>query len=179
MNNPVYDSDNDVSDVPDSEDRVSSSHVNSISVEECERFCPCQCHIHSQLRTPKWVKALLGSFTWQTNRFTQLSRPSCNYCLRRKSREIYIQVSYFAPSWAFLGALSLRAARLSLRRSNVLIPISMPRVIPYTDAVWSAIQVGNLVEIRKMVAQQLLITPNDIVYIIITCAFLLDFWLGS
>lgn len=41
MNKPVYHSDNDVSDVPDSED-LSSPHVDSISVEECERFCPCQ-----------------------------------------------------------------------------------------------------------------------------------------
>jgi hypothetical protein len=39
----------------------------------------------------------------------------------------------------------------------------MPRIIPQTEAVWSAIQVGKLVEIRKMVAQQRLITPNDIV----------------
>lgn len=51
----------------------------------------------------------------------------------------------------------------------------MPRVIPHTEAVWSVIQVGKLVEIRKMVAQQRSITPNDVVYFGISLLYVRSF----
>lgn len=153
----------DKSDVPAVEMPESTPpHIDSISVAKCERFCPCQCHIHSQFRVPKWVKGLLGSFTWQANGSILLNRRACDYRLYHKSRETYVQISYVAPSWAFLGALSLRAARLSLRGRNASISFSLPRVISHNNAIWSAISSGKLVEIRKMVAEQRLIMPNDV-----------------
>jgi hypothetical protein len=71
----------------------------------CEAFCPCQCHITSQSRTPQWIRHILGSMTFHGNASVSLSKRPCNKTCRR-SGPATVQFTYFAPSWTLLRAFN-------------------------------------------------------------------------
>lgn len=89
--------------------------VGSLSVARCERFCPCQCHMRSSIRTPEWTRNLLGSMVLHSNTSVSLNRRPCNEPLCKRSGDASIQVSYIAPAWWFLGRVGVQVKAQSIR----------------------------------------------------------------
>ncbi|KAF2496815.1 hypothetical protein BU16DRAFT_342368 [Lophium mytilinum] len=122
----------------------------------CEPFCPCQCHVSSQVRTPQWAKHILGTMTFHGNGSIFLNRRPCNKSCGR-SGPTSIQFSYFAPAWTLLTSLNIFVKAQSIHGFN----IRMPRVIPYSATVWSIIELGNLPTLKEMVSRNA-ISPYDV-----------------
>jgi hypothetical protein len=126
------------------------SITGTLETEACKPFCPSQCHISSQLRTPYWVGRILGTVTFHGNGSMLLARRPCSMICRR-SGPTAIRLSYWAPTWPLLKALSVFVKLQCIRGLDF--NISMPRVIPYDSTVWGLIELGKLPNLQEMVIQ--------------------------
>ncbi|KAF2245542.1 hypothetical protein BU26DRAFT_71007 [Trematosphaeria pertusa] len=134
-----------------SSDSASSSIISfsgTLVDDACEPFCSCQCHVSSQLRTPQWVKHILGSMTFHGNTSVFLSRRPCNKSCRR-SGPSSLQFTYFAPAWTLLRSFNFYVKAQCLRGPDF--NIRMPRVIPYHTDVWAVIELGKLLTLKEMI----------------------------
>lgn len=134
------------------------SITGSSGALKCEQFCPCQCHINSQIRTPLWVKQIFGTMTFHGNGSILLNRRTCNKSCHR-SGLASIQFSYLAPAWTLLKALNVIVKAQSIHGLDF--NIRMPRVIPYNATVWSVIELGKLSNLQDMVSRNA-ISPYDV-----------------
>ncbi|KAF1996770.1 hypothetical protein P154DRAFT_306320 [Amniculicola lignicola CBS 123094] len=48
------------------------------TTETCQGFCPCQCHMSSQMKSPDWAKFVFGSIKVHSNGSFLLNRRPCN-----------------------------------------------------------------------------------------------------
>jgi hypothetical protein len=114
----------------------------------CEAFCSCQCHVTSQIRTPQWIRQILGSMSFHGNTSVLLSRRPCNKSCRW-SGPSSVQFTYFAPSWTLLRTFNIYVKFQCLRGLDF--NIRLPRVIPYNTMGWSMIELGRLATLKEIV----------------------------
>jgi hypothetical protein len=138
--------------------RTLVSITGTFGVETCEPFCPCRCHISSQMRTPYWVRQILGTMTFHGNGSMLLARRPCDKNCRR-SGPTAIQFSYLAPTWTLLNALNVVVKAQCIHGLDF--NIRMPRVIPYSATVWSIIELGKLSNLQEM-AKTNAVSPVDV-----------------
>jgi hypothetical protein len=127
--------------------------------EHCKRFCPCQCHAYTQLQTPHWLRHIVGSLVGYTNFTFMLTRRSCNYGACLRSGVVALRLSYFAPFWATMHALSFQVVSGGVGGPQATIrPV---RVIPRDAAVWPVVQCGATDKLRRLLESGEF-SPSDI-----------------
>ena len=124
----------------------------SVSTRNCEPFCPCQCHVSKNVRTPLWMQHIVGAMTIHGNGSIFLGRRPCNKACRR-SGPTSLRVSYLAPSWLLLKNLNIYFMAQSMYDNDFA--MKMPHVIPNTAPVWSMIELGKLSKLQEMLDQRL------------------------
>lgn len=134
------------------------SITGTMGADACTPFCPCQCHISTQVRTPSWIRSIFGTMTIHGNGSILLNRLPCNKSCGR-SGAAALQVSYFAPAWILLKSLNIYIKAQSVH--DFQFAVHTPRIIPRNAAVWSIIELGKLSEIKKMASRREL-SPYDV-----------------
>jgi hypothetical protein len=74
--------------------------------QQCEPFCPCQCHIRSCGRTPRWLQSLFGTLFFELNGVPVLNKRQCNF-FRCMNTGGSAQFEYRVPSYLFAGILRI------------------------------------------------------------------------
>lgn len=97
--------------------------------QKCTSYCKCQCHRHSRLQTPTWLRSILGTLFLESNRKSLLGPRKCDLeaCAGApdSTRMIYI-----FPQWLLLRALFVAASRDSLTGIGSSIHLRVPRLVP-------------------------------------------------
>jgi hypothetical protein len=89
-------------------------------------YCPCQCHIRIQGRTPRWMSAIIGSlfYSYQLRPCVQVRSCSLPRCCQKTPSSSYF--TYYFPTWAVRKALVLSSWN-DLNGRNASWDIKIPR----------------------------------------------------
>ncbi|KAG7077698.1 B-cell lymphoma 3-encoded protein [Colletotrichum scovillei] len=123
----------------------------SINSHRCPRGCRCRCHTRAAVRTPPWLRNVVGQLHWSFD--SSISMRSCNYAPCRKSLSKHNITCYFPP-W-----LVSRAIMASINLENVFdvgakVSLNVPLVVPEEDhIVWPLVMAGNLGQLRELLSK--------------------------
>ncbi|EXF77969.1 B-cell lymphoma 3-encoded protein [Colletotrichum fioriniae PJ7] len=123
----------------------------SMNSRRCPRGCRCRCHTRAAVRTPPWLRNVVGQLHWSFD--SSISMRSCNYTPCRKSLSKHNITCYFPP-W-----LVSRAIMASVNLENVFdagakVSLNVPLVIPEEDhIVWPLVMAGNLGQLRELLSK--------------------------
>ncbi|KAL0765958.1 hypothetical protein CaCOL14_011699 [Colletotrichum acutatum] len=123
----------------------------SVNSHRCPRGCRCRCHTRAAVRTPPWLRNVVGQLHWSFD--SSISMRSCNYAPCRKSLSKHNITCYFPP-W-----LVSRAIMASVNLENVFdagakVSLNVPLVIPEEDhIVWPLVMAGNLGQLRDLLSR--------------------------
>ena len=132
----------------------------TVSSNECRLFCPCRCHRRSLFKTPSWVTSLIGSIVLHTNGTVFQSRQPCNLGICSRSGSNSTQLTYMAPSWAFMRAITIQLGRKTMNDMGRYFLYS-PTVIPFSSSVWAIIEMGDLEQLKELLCKRM-IAPFDV-----------------
>jgi len=116
----------------------------------CQRNCHCQCHVSTQVCTPKWAKDLLGSLIIRSNTTLLLNRKPCNYLGCGKSNRAIARFAYYAPMRLWNRAVYASVSRQAAFGMGVSISFAFPRLTP-NKKIWVFIQEGMIDEVRSQI----------------------------
>lgn len=104
---------------PDTPYDTINDHTLSVETrlytEQCEPFCPCECHRMVLWRNPAWTNGILGTFVLHTNASAFLKRRTCSHgaCGRGGGSSARFTLSF--PKWVFSRILNFKAYSQSLQ----------------------------------------------------------------
>ncbi|TPX18491.1 uncharacterized protein E0L32_011604 [Thyridium curvatum] len=126
---------------------------------KCEPGCRCQCHIYSEMKSPPWLRSVLGSFFLRYNALPLLDRRPCNTNLCKQSKKA-ISVQYQLPSWLISSAIHVGVGWDSFLGTGAHVYWKVPRV---NDANVLAVAMyhDNFNWVRAAISARFL-QPNDI-----------------
>ncbi|KXH40335.1 hypothetical protein CNYM01_09109 [Colletotrichum nymphaeae SA-01] len=96
---------------------------------KCTSYCKCQCHRHSRLQTPTWLRLILGTLFLEFNRNSLLGPRKCDLKTCDGGPDS-TRMIYIFPQWFLLRALFVAASRDSLTGIGSSIHLRIPRIIP-------------------------------------------------
>lgn len=133
----------------------------SITTQRCAQLCPCKCHTRSQIRSPIWLKTLIGQMLFSYH--GTLRTTTCNYppCRRTPGKTDF---TYFFPGWLVQRAVMISSAS-ELSGRGATISIAMPVVVSWHDPVWNAIHRENMGLLRHLFRSghsPYMISPNGV-----------------
>lgn len=114
--------------------------TTSITTQRCARFCPCQCHKRSHVRSPEWLKAIVGQMFCSHNgliRTTPCDYPPC----RQSPRKTHF--TYVFPLWLPRRVMVMSTVS-DLSGGGAKISVAMPVVIDTHERIWEAVRSGNI-----------------------------------
>ncbi|KAK4208229.1 hypothetical protein QBC37DRAFT_453435 [Rhypophila decipiens] len=128
---------------------------------KCSRYCKCQCHRSSAIRTPSWSQALVGSIMLQYNGTVRLDSSPCDTpgCKSGKGREL--RVAYAFPSWLTRRAVQLSAYWGSLTDMGASLHLRVPTVRRATYGMNSILYKEDMAGLREIIATRHLL-PTDV-----------------
>lgn len=126
----------------------------------CSRHCSCQCHRHTRVESPKWVRSVFGSLFLQYNSLPIVDTRACDnkYCHRLSTKSVRLR--YVFPQWLMARAVYLAVSWHSLTGSGSDIHIHVPRVLQKSDAIY-AIEYKDFGWLKKAIAMKEIL-PTDI-----------------
>jgi hypothetical protein len=120
--------------------------TTSVTTRQCARFCPCQCHARSSVRSPPWLKASIGQLLLTYHsllRTTPCNYPPCRQTPRKT------EFTYYFPCWLAQKALII-SSESDLSGRGASISIAMPITIGDDHPVWDAVRSGNIVFVQQL-----------------------------
>ena len=122
----------------------------STTLQQCPSGCRCQCHAHTSVRTPPWLRSVFGQLLWSYN--SSISMRSCNFDSCRKSLGKH-HFTYYFPSWLVSRAFIASASLEELFGAGAKMSVSIPLIVPEEDhIVWSLVMAGNLEQLRHLLS---------------------------
>ncbi len=113
---------------------TSMVHIHASLRQQCARYCACQCHSTSSVRTPSWAQTIIGSMVLRYNGAVTVGGNICNKqdCLSGSSRSVRVGCTF--PKWLLATcAVSLSASWGSPTNVGASLYITVPR---YTELSW-------------------------------------------
>ena len=95
--------------------------------QPCARYCTCQCHKTSTLRSPSWTRNLMGSLLAQCSGGIWFKGP-CDTSTCRWEPSRSVRVVYSFPEWLLGRAVFLSASWGSLTNVGASLYLAVPRV---------------------------------------------------
>ena len=126
----------------------------------CSRHCSCQCHRHTRVESPKWIRSVFGSLFLQYNSLPILDPRACDnkYCHRLSTKSVRLR--YIFPQWLMTRAAYIAVSWHALTGSGSDIHIHVPRILQdYSASV--AIRHGDLEWLTKAITTKEIL-PTDI-----------------
>lgn len=118
--------------------------------QQCPSGCRCQCHTHTSVRTPPWLRSVFGQLLWSYN--SSISMRYCNFPSCRKSLGKH-HFTYYFPPWLVSRAFIASASLEDLFGAGAKMSINIPLIIPEEDhIVWSLVIAGNLEQLRHLLS---------------------------
>ncbi|KAK1488495.1 B-cell lymphoma 3-encoded protein [Colletotrichum abscissum] len=123
----------------------------SVNSHRCPRGCRCRCHTRAAVRTPPWLRNVVGQLHWSFD--SSISMRPCNYAPCRRSLSKHNITCYFPP-W-----LVSRAIMASVNLENVFdagakVSVNVPLIVPEEDhIVWPLVMAGNLGQLRELLSK--------------------------
>lgn len=126
----------------------------------CSTHCSCQCHRHTRIQSPKWIRSVFGSLFLQYNSLPVLDTRACDniYCHQLSTKSVRLR--YIFPRWLMARAVYLAVSWHSLTGSGSDMHIHVPRVLQNEDAV-NAIRHRDFVWLKKAITTKEIL-PTDI-----------------
>ena len=126
--------------------RISATTTSQL----CPSGCRCQCHTHTSVRTPPWLRSVVGQLLWSYN--SSISMRSCNFSSCRKSLGKH-HFTYYFPPWLVSRAFIASASLGGLFGTGAKVSVNIPLIIPEEDhIVWSIVMAGNLEQLRHLLS---------------------------
>ena len=133
--------------IPRRHQAVVGLKVQQLTIAECRRSCPCQCHMRKQWRSYQLFDRILG------NLFVGYSRPP-NVALKcdlescgRQTRSL-VTVIYAFPQWLLRQVLS--AVLISSRRNGIVVSLKTLRPRSSSDVFWDYIVQGDVDRVKTL-----------------------------
>lgn len=126
----------------------------------CSRHCSCQCHRHTRVESPKWVRSVFGSLFLQYNSLPIVDTRACDnkYCHRLSTKSVRLR--YVFPQWLMTRAAYIAVSWHALTGSGSDIHIHVPRILQDHSAS-VAIRYGDLEWLTKAITTKEIL-PTDI-----------------
>jgi len=108
---------------------LSTCSTQPLSQQQCSRYCKCQCHRITSIRTPPWMRTLAGSLRADYNGSIWSRKEACDdpTCRRRESSRT-IRLAYAFPGWLLGRAVFLSGSWGSLTNAGASLHLAVPRV---------------------------------------------------
>ena len=117
--------------------------------EGCESISSCTCHRISQIRSPKMLKFLIGSFSL-AYRFVPLAAQQCNTANCRRKAISGSKVRYSFPRWFAHRVVIAIAANERQRGPELWLRVLNRR--PGTSEIFRVILSGNMKKVQNLLA---------------------------
>ena len=119
--------------------RVTTTLANA----SCLPGCKCQCHHRTLIRTPHWLKSVLGTMLYSYTGTAIIRTTPCDYppCRRGTQKSIF---AYYFPSWALTRALMISSSWDALSGVGSSWVVRMPVIVPTSHPLWHAVTQGNI-----------------------------------
>jgi len=123
----------------------------TIASHQCPKGCRCQCHTRASLRTPSWLRGVLGQLHWSCN--TSISMKSCDYTGCQKSLGSQ-HFTYYFPRWLLSRAVVASANLDGLSTAGAKVMVNIPLIVPEEDhIVWSLVIAGNVEQLQQLISR--------------------------
>lgn len=129
--------------------RVDSVAVNQRS--RCDSLCRCQCHLRSQVKTPKWLQRFVGMIFFSYNNMLLLGRRPCDSSSCRGVSTSIMQFQYYFPSWIFPRCLSLCTFWDDLTATGINLSFRLPKLVSSSECTLQAIASAGTVQLQTLI----------------------------
>jgi hypothetical protein len=126
----------------------------------CPPRCGCQCHRYTQMRTPSWLRSIVGSLYVKYNTFFVFSQPPCNSKLCR-SRVSSLDLPYCFPTWALARVIAVTIANNSLLDIGCSLHLRVPRLVKWPRGFFDAFEYKDVQFFRDSISAGQLF-PTDV-----------------
>jgi hypothetical protein len=125
----------------------------SFNTRRCGRFCGCQCHVRTQLCTPRPFSRIFGLLLYNySGTFLPGSRP-CNNPRCQSRGHGASQFTYLFPRWMISRAISIMSNYGDLSGIGASWTVRLPRVIPFGARIWTLVESGDLKGVQEEFAK--------------------------
>lgn len=151
--------------IPYRQERRHTSSVVRITtsrpLQACDGTCNCQCHVRTQIRTPKWLSGIIGTLFYSSTIKPDSNVRPCNVkdCLRADLSSSS-QLTYYFPIWMMRCAL-VYSTWHNLDGVNSSWNIRIPNEVSYKASCWRYIGSGQLDRIQDLLRTRKM-TPFDV-----------------
>lgn len=133
----------------------------TISQRVCSKFCICNCHKTTNLKTPTWMQDLVGALFVGYSAIPTLT--SCNEIMCNQNKRQLITISYYFPSWLVKRMIYFKYYWTP--KDGGLISVKTPRVVRGTSHQVMMSRLGSVSELQKLFSSGLAspfdVTPVD------------------
>ncbi|KAK2776808.1 hypothetical protein CKAH01_03300 [Colletotrichum kahawae] len=140
------------------DDPLSSIYMHTSLRQVCSPYCKCQCHLPSSVRTPTWVRSVLGSLFFEYNDMPLLMPRKCDDsgCRNHSS----LRLIYVFPKWFVSRAVFLTTSWGSLTGLGSSLYLQVPRVVPSVQML-SAVYNSDIDWIKRGISNSTVL-PTDV-----------------
>ncbi|KAK2007762.1 ankyrin [Colletotrichum eremochloae] len=126
----------------------------------CLPLCRCQCHHHSRVQTPAWMRSVFGTLFLQYNSIPLLRPSGCDIRECRAGPSNSSRLVYLFPRWLLSRAVFIVTSWGSLTGARSSIHIHVPRLVP-RDQMVSAVYNCDIEWIKRGITN-LTVLPTDV-----------------
>ncbi|PNH45774.1 hypothetical protein VD0004_g2207 [Verticillium dahliae] len=124
------------------------------SVTKCQTTCPCNCHVRTAIRSPTWVRGVLGSLFLSYAGSPISGRPDCNYMPCKRSKSVGTAYTYHFPSWMVAKAVFFEMSKNDLLGYSASWTLHIPKVLSDGDPIWRFINYGTVPQVIDILAKK-------------------------
>lgn len=103
----------------------------------CPHTCFCECHYKSTtLKSPPWLKKILGSFLFTYDCLPIIGRRTCNKksCLNSDQN---LRLSFLLPDWTWRRGVFLAVEDCLQFKRGASLSLEIPAIIAYSHPIWT------------------------------------------
>ncbi|OAL53838.1 hypothetical protein IQ07DRAFT_321062 [Pyrenochaeta sp. DS3sAY3a] len=119
----------------------------SIIALKCDPTCKCQCHVRTQISTPRWTQRVISTFFLSYSINVQAQKRTCNYKECHRSN-----IKSFSASFILLTAFISRMLSFSILWIDLLSVkphLNQTHVLDDSDGTWLVIESDNPKALQK------------------------------
>ncbi|EEY23143.1 B-cell lymphoma 3-encoded protein [Verticillium alfalfae VaMs.102] len=124
------------------------------SVTKCQTTCPCNCHVRTAIRSPTWVRGVLGSLFLSYAGSPISGRPDCNYMPCQRSKSVGTAYTYHFPSWMVAKAVFFEMSKNDLLGYSASWTLHIPKVLSDGDPIWRFINYGTVPQVIEILSKK-------------------------
>ena len=129
----------------------------------CSRYCKCQCHRTSTIRTPQWARQVVGSLLLQYNGAVSLNPKACDSTTCHSGGARSAKLNYMFPTWLLQQGLFISLGWDALTNRGASLYLKVPTLLSkeiIVAGLWRAVHSGDVEWLREMVMESKLLPTS-------------------